>query len=191
MGSAARTTASKVVSALKEQAKEQLKESSTKASTKSTTSTTTRSDKDITAEELTDCTDLGFQAQLAVERHKQRKNVLRGEKAKTEASGHWATKQEFRRDRLKIEAETEKVNKDIASEEKAIAEDKLAATQVMGVLNQLDLAKTTAKKATKVTGDAKYVRRADQLIKTTNVSGLVDNVLTRTKSNTTVAGASK
>ncbi|MDF5733847.1 MAG: hypothetical protein PUP92_39225 [Rhizonema sp. PD38] len=91
--------------------------------------------------------DMSFQASLHIEKGKQRVNILRGERAKTQKTEVWANKQEVKLEREKIQLNTEKTNLQTDKEKDAIASTNLRGTQASGAMNEIHWRQRLTKKA--------------------------------------------
>jgi hypothetical protein len=91
--------------------------------------------------------EMTYQANLHIEKGKQRSNVLRGERAKTRKTRSWADKQEVKADRQEVQLQTEQTNLQTDKEKLAIAQTNLKGTQAAGVLNEVQWRQRLVKKA--------------------------------------------
>ncbi|WP_156481620.1 hypothetical protein [Anabaena sp. 4-3] len=108
------------------------------------TKTTTQNNQATQTEWIDEMT---YQANVHIEKGKQRSHLLRGERAKTKAAEKWADKQEVKAQRQETQLETEKVKLQTDKEKLAIAQTNLKGTQAAGVLNEVEWRQRLVKKS--------------------------------------------
>jgi hypothetical protein len=97
------------------------------------------------ATEFTD--SLTFQANLHIEKGKQRTNILRGERAKTKKTGLWADKQEVKVERAVVQLDTEKTKLAGDKIKNTIAKDETAYLRIYQPMHRVQLGQQLVKKA--------------------------------------------
>lgn len=91
--------------------------------------------------------EMTFQANVHIEKGKQRSSLLRGERAKTRTAKVWADKQEVKTERQETQLKTEQTKLQTDKEKLAIAITNLKGTQAAGVLNEVAWRQRLVKKA--------------------------------------------
>jgi hypothetical protein len=91
-----------------------------------------------------------FEASLHIEKGKQRSNILRGERYKTQKTSLWAQKQGVKRDREQVQLETQQIRLEGDKVKKTIASDDLAYLRIYQPMHRVDLGQQLVKKAYKI-----------------------------------------
>lgn len=91
--------------------------------------------------------EMTFQANVHIEKGKQRSSLLRGERAKTRTAIVWADKQEVKTERQETQLKTEQIKLQTDKEKLAIATTNLKGTQAAGVLNEIGWRQRLVKKS--------------------------------------------
>jgi hypothetical protein len=91
--------------------------------------------------------EMTFQANVHIEKGKQRSHLLRGERAKTRTAKVWADKQEVKTERQETQLKTEQTKLQTDKEKLAVATTNLKGTQASGLLNEIEWRQRLVKKS--------------------------------------------
>lgn len=125
--------------------------------------------------------EMTFQANLHIEKGKQRSNTLRGERAKTRTTKVWADKQEVKTERQETQLKTEQTKLQTDKEKLAIATTNLKGTQANGVLNEIEWRQKLVKKSYAVGINPAAMSTKAIAPTTAEVIDLVGTVTSKTK----------